>query len=141
GGDDIWARRFRTEPIRALGTPTPGATFFLALDLPSGAGLGYVLLMSTGTAPGLPLPDSRTLHLLPDALLAFCLSFPNGAGLSGFAGFLDATGKATPSLTLPGNGALIGLTLQFAAISLDVTQPTLGLQLRHVTDPVAVTIQ
>jgi hypothetical protein len=141
GGDDIFARRFHTTPITQVGAATPGGTFQLALDLPSGGGLPYVLLMSSGTSPGLLLPDTRTLHLKYDALLAFSLGFPNAAGLSHFVGALDAGGAATASLTLPGSTALLGLTLNFAAVTLDLAQVGLGSQLRHVTDPLAVTIQ
>jgi hypothetical protein len=141
GADDIYARRFMTVPFAVAGNPTPGQAFQLVLDLPSGAGLTYLLLPSLGTVPGIPLPDGRTLHLAPDILFSFALASPNAGGLADFTGVLDGGGAAVGTVTLPGNAALVGLTLHFAVVSLDLAQPTLAQQLRHVTDPLAVTIQ
>jgi hypothetical protein len=42
---------------------------------------------------------------------------------------------------LPGNPNLVGLTLQFAVVSLDLGVVGLGQQLRHVTRSMAIVLQ
>jgi len=140
GSDDVYARRLQVAPLTVGGTVAPGETFTLDLDVDGGAGLDYVILAALGTEPGLPLPDGRTLPLTFDPLLQLSLFNPDGAGFSGLQGVLDDDGEASGSVALPPTGPLCGATLHFAAVTLDLARPSLVAQLRHVTDPVAVTI-
>ncbi len=133
---------YRFSPITRVGAASPGGTFALQLDLPGGAGLYRIMLAALGTLPGLPLPDGRRLHLSYDPLFQFVLAHPDAGGLfTGFVGPIDGSATASASVTLPPNGSLVGLLLQFAVVTLDLSKPTLATQLRHVTDPLAVVIQ
>jgi hypothetical protein len=139
---DVAAQRYRFAPLTPVGPAMPGATLELELDLPSGAGLQYLLLLSLGTSPGLPLPDGRTLQLNYDPLMAFVLANPDGGGaFHRFLGLLPADPSASAAMDLPPNANLVGLPLQFAVVTLDLGQVGLANQLRHVTDPLEVVIE
>lgn len=141
GKTDAWARRWRHAPLLPSGPLAPGGSVDLDLELPGGAGLWRFVLLSLGTAPGLPLPDGRTLELAFDPLLAFVLSAPDGGGaFAGFTGPLGAGGVATAGVSLPPNGALSGLVLQAAVVTLDLGAAGLADQLRHVTHPLALEV-
>ena len=79
--------------------------------------------------------------LAEDVLFNFSLAFPNGGVLNGFQGWLDAAGQATAMVTLPNDPGIVGVTLHFAAVTVDVTQFDLINQLRHVTDAKAVVLR
>lgn len=83
----------------ALPTPLP-----IALQLrssPSRAGAPYVLLSSLlGQGPALALPSGDLLHLQLDAFSLELLGLAGSALLPGFAGVLDASGRASASLHL-----------------------------------------
>ncbi|HZM00518.1 MAG TPA: hypothetical protein VFD43_09735 [Planctomycetota bacterium] len=139
---DVYARRFRFEPLTQLGPAQPGATFGLDLDLPGSAGMYRFVLLSFGAEPGLPLPDGRHLGLNFDALFTFMLGNPTAGGaFTGTIGPMPPGATDTASFALPGNPVLVGLTLQVAALTLDLGQAGLGNQLRHVTRTLPVTIQ
>ena len=139
---DVYARRFRFQPLTQLGPAQAGGSFGVDLDLPGSAGLYRFVLLSFGAAPGLPLPDGRHLGLNQDVLFSFMLTNPNAGGLfSGCVGPMPPDGTDTASFSLPGNPVLVGLTLQMAALTLDLGQPGLANQLRHVTGTLPVTIQ
>jgi len=138
---DIFAQPYRFEPITVGGTPAPGQSFTLDLDLPGGDFLDYILLGSLSTDPGIPLPKGRELALTTDLLFSLTLNFPNAGVFVDFQGSLDGNGRATAQVNLPALPEISGLTMHFAAISLDSSEPTFPKKLRHVTDPVAVTIQ
>jgi hypothetical protein len=100
------------------------------------------VLMALGTSPGLNLPDGRHLALNYDVLFSFMLSNPNAGGaFSGCVGPMPSDSTSFATFTLPGNPALVGLTLQIAALTLDLGQSGLSNQLRHVTSTLPVTIQ
>ncbi len=138
---DIFAQPYRFEPITIGGTPAPGQAFTLDLDLPGGEFLDYILLGSTATSPAIPLPKNRELELAPDVLFQLTLDFPNAGLFVDFQGTLDGNGRATAQVNLPPLPEISGLTMYFAAISLDSSAPSFPKKLRHVTHPVAVTIQ
>jgi hypothetical protein len=142
GKTDAGARRWHHAPLTQLGAATPGGSFSLQLDLPGGAGLWRMVLLALGTQPGLPLPDGRKLELSFDPLFSFVLTTPGGGGaFSGFTGLLGPSASATSSVSLPGNGALVGLVLQSSVVTLDLAGVGLAQQLRHVAHPLAITIQ
>lgn len=142
GKTDAGARRWRHAPLTQVGAATPGGSFSLQLDLPGGAGLYRIVLLALGTQPGMPLPDGRKLELSLDPLFTFSLTVPGGGGaFSGFTGLLDSTASATAGVSLPGNGALVGLVLQASVVTLDLGQTGLAQQLRHVAHPLAITIE
>jgi hypothetical protein len=142
GKTDAGVRAWRHAPLTLAGPAAPGATFGLELDLPGGAGLWRLVLLSLGAAPGIALPDGRTLGLAFDPLLAFVLSSPNGGGaFTGFSAPLDGSATGAASVALPPNPAISGLVLQCAVVTLDLAQPTLSDQLRHVTQALAITVE
>lgn len=137
---DVLAERWRFAPIE-VGPVAIGAPVELSLDLPSGGGLAYVLVGSFGTAPGLPLSDGRTLQLVPDLLFDLTLAIPNdGTVFSGFQGLLDADGRATATILLPPNPNIVGIVMHYAAVTVAATPAANGSVLRHVTQPVSITI-
>ncbi len=141
GKTDAGLRAWRHAPLTPTGTVAPGSTFGIDLDLPGGAGLWRLVLLSLGTQPGLPLPDGRTLELAFDPLLAFVLAVPGGGAFTGFSAALDAGATGVATVTLPANAALSGLVLQSAVVTLDLSQPVLAGQLRHVTHPRPIAIE
>jgi hypothetical protein len=142
GKTDAGVRAWRHAPLTLTGTAAPGATFGLELDLPGGAGLWRLVLLSLGNTPAIPLPDGRTLGLAFDPLLAFVLAEPDGGGaFTGFSAALDASATGAATVALPANPALSGTVLQGAAVTLDLAQPGLASQLRHVTQPLAIAVE
>ena len=139
---DVGLRRWRHAPLTQVGVASPGDTFDIQLDLPGGAGLWRLVLLSLGTTPGIPLPDGRTLELGFDPIFVFSLTVPDGGGaFSGFSGALGPSATATASVSLPANGALVGLVLQSSVLTLDLSQPSVASQLRHVAHPLAIVVQ
>ena len=138
---EIYAKRYAFEPIHLPAPATVGTTFDLDLHFPGGAGYYYFLLGAFSTTPGIPLPDGRVVPLAEDVMFNFSLAFPNGGVLNGFQGWLDAAGQATAMVTLPNDPGIVGVTLHFAAVTVDVTQFDLINQLRHVTDAKAVVLR
>ena len=105
----------------SLAAPAPVA--FELRSSPAQAGAAYWLLASlTGQGPALPLSSSAWLHLAPDALTLAFLDATNSPLLPGFAGVLDASGRAHASMALgalaPLPTALQGLRLHVAPVLL-----------------------
>jgi hypothetical protein len=59
-----------------------------------------VAALSLGLRPGIGLSDGRTVHLAVDPLLLLSLGGLPGI-TTGFAGVLDAAGRAAGTITLP----------------------------------------
>lgn len=139
---DVDARRFRFTPLWQVGTAQTGSSFGMEIDLPGSANLYRIVLLSTGFNPGIPLPDGRKLQLNYDVLLGALLPDPSAGGaFTGCVGPMPADSTDLATLALPPNPALSGMTLQMAAITLDLGQTGgLASQLRHVTNhqPIAV---
>lgn len=85
----------------------------------------YFLLGSLGgTKPGIPLNNSLTLPLLPDAYFMITLAYPNAVLLTGSFGKLDAAGRASAKFTAsalipPG---LVGSTFHHAYVVIGKSQ-------------------
>ncbi|MEM7201594.1 MAG: hypothetical protein AAF628_15095 [Planctomycetota bacterium] len=117
--------------IDANGDPVPGTPYTFDVHSPFEPGSLYANALALSTAPGLPLPDGRTIQLTPDPLFFASLS-PNPA-FQGFLGSLDATGSANLTLALPALPVLQGLTLHSAALTVDLAHPGL---IRQFSAPV-----
>lgn len=129
--------RVTVHRVRTLTTPatslsvSAGGDISLQLDLSADrAGHAYLGAMSlSGAAPGLVLGPGSYLQLQPDAATFMGLAFLTTPILEGFAGTLDAQGRATLSLHWPAGFAagLAGSTLTVAVItSADGKQPGAG---------------
>lgn len=128
--------RFYELPL--LSAPQPlqaGVASPIQLDLPGAGGATYLLLAALATSPSVPVGDGRDLHLAPDVLMQYVLAFPNSALLQGSAGVLDANGAATATLNLPALPQLVGLSLSFAAVTLNAQK------VGTMTDPLTLTVQ
>ena len=106
----------------------------IGIRIPEDAGRSFLLAVSaTGVRPGVPLPDSRSIALVPDVFTAASLTTGLGPYLLGTSGYLSATGMATATLNLNAFGpAVNGLRLWFLAVTLDGAAP---LGIRTITDP------
>jgi len=94
--------------------PHIGTNFGMRLDVPS-ANVPWLGLLSLGNA-GLALDNPRAVPLTPDALFIASL----GLGLNGVT---DAAGKATFSIPIPNNAALVNLGVYAGAVTIDTTRP------------------
>jgi len=101
-----------------------GGTQVLDLDAQdAAAGFGYFVLGSaTGSAPGVPF-GSVLLPLNPDAYTQLTVQLAGSGVFEDSVGFLDAAGRATASLHVPGGlpPTLIGLQLYHAYLTFDPT--------------------
>ncbi|MCP3914076.1 MAG: hypothetical protein GY711_00795 [bacterium] len=99
-----------------------GGTARLVLNLGNtAAGSAYHLYASaSGTSPGttLPIGGGLLIPLNRDRLFDLTESSPDHAGLEGFVGLLDATGRAEASLHAPAGALqpLVGSSLSFCAV-------------------------
>lgn len=78
----------------------------------------YTLLGTSGTGPGFTLPPRIPLNI--DAWTLFATSLANTPVFQGFAGVLDAQGRATSQLRIPGpfKSEIEGLRFSFAVVGL-----------------------
>ncbi len=137
---DVLAKRYRFDPIE-VGPVSIGSPIELALDLPGGDGLPYVMVGSFQTSPGLGLSDGRELELVPDLLFNLTLAIPNnGVVFTNFQGLLDNQGRSSATILLPNNPNIVGVTMYYATVSVAAEPAANGSILRHVTRSVAITI-
>ncbi len=108
--------------LNGSGSPRPGGTVNLDLTAPADSMLPFQLGTSLGTGP-IPI-DQRKLGLSPDGLLVASVSGSLPTVFSGYSGFLDAAGKGTAKLILPGLSVLIGLRLHTAFLTLSGSAPS-----------------
>jgi len=108
--------------VLASGTTRPGDTVALTFRAAGDAGRSYQAATSFGRGP-LPI-DTRHVPLGFDAL--FLLSVQNllGPPVSGYAGRLDRQGEAKGAIHLPSSGALIGVELYTAFVTIDGSAPS-----------------
>jgi hypothetical protein len=117
----------------------PG-TWDLSIHIPEDANRPYLLCVSaTGVRPGLPLPDGRRIHLVPDVFTLLGVSVGLAPYLTGTSGLLDSTGRvkaklATSSLQPAANGT----RLWFLVLTLDPKAPH---GIKTITDPHVVKIE
>lgn len=104
-------------PVRAAAPPSIGATTTMLLDFRSSGGLAYIAAASAGTAPGIPLPDGRTVPVNDDLLFQVSLD-PMQSVFNGMTGNLDALGQGSFQINVPNDPALSGFTAWFSAVTL-----------------------
>jgi len=103
-------------PLIASGTPQPGQTVSLQLDVASDAGFAYQMGTSLGNS-GIPIGGGRVIPLSPDLVLSLSLSGALPTVFQNYAGLLDAQGQATAALALPGVLELAGIQLHNAFVT------------------------
>lgn len=87
----------------------------------------YILALSLGDTPGIPLGDGRTIPLNYDGIFQASLYSPQLLGLANSQGVLNANGEAIVTLTVPNVPAIVGLPIYIGFVTLDLTQPFPGL--------------
>ena len=103
------------------GSPRPGGTVDLFLSASGSAKLPYQLGSSLGTGP-IPI-GTRNLGLSPDALLVVTVFGYLPGIFSGYAGVIDAGGKAKAKINIPSIPALVGVRIHSAFVTLDPQAP------------------
>ena len=91
-----------------------------SLSLPSDAGNTFFCGLSLGSEVGIPIATSRLGSVLvwplrPHVLVATSLQVPS------LWGVLDQAGRGSPSLMLPPDPSLVGLSVSASAVTLDRT--------------------
>jgi hypothetical protein len=100
-------------------TPKIGTTYQMQLRAAQPQGTLFVCAASFGAA-GIPI-DTRKIPLSVDALLLMSFSAP---GLFSFVGMLDGQGNGAPSIHLPNDPSLVGLSLHVAGMTFVGTAPS-----------------
>lgn len=100
--------------------PARGALFSLHVRFASHPGKAYVSAASFSPRPGFTLAG-KWIPLNIDGLFQASLTQPSI--FLNFTGFLDATGRATPSIRIPNATALRGLRIFLATMVLDPQAP------------------
>jgi hypothetical protein len=119
---------YECEPPTSLvasGTPKPGGTISFTLAAGGSPNLVYQLGSSLGTGP-IPI-DTRSLGLSPDNLLVVSVSGALPSIFSGYVGTLDGQGGGQAKINIPAIGALVGLRIHSAFLTLSATAPS-GIQ-------------
>ena len=99
-----------------------GTTAALALSAPEHSGKAYVVGLSTGYFPGIPI-DWRWAPLGLDDLLAYSLT-PGAPFFVGFTGQLDGSGAGGASIQIPIATGLSGASFYAAFAVLDAAAPS-----------------
>jgi N-acetylmuramoyl-L-alanine amidase len=118
------ALRFLLAP-RALEGPAtvpPGGTATFTITEPAFGAAPYLLLAALATSPPTALPDGALLPLAADPLLVASLDPANGL-FAGFAGRLDAGGRAQGTFRCPAIPQLRGLDLFVSGVVLGSANP------------------
>jgi len=112
----------------------------LLMSFPGESGRPYVVGLSvSGTHPGVPLPDGRTIPLNVDGLTAISVTGGLPGMVTGTVGNLDASGTATARLDVtPVAPVLKGLRVIAAAVVADPNAPS---GLAHVSQATGFTIR
>ncbi|HKB14609.1 MAG TPA: VCBS repeat-containing protein, partial [Planctomycetota bacterium] len=111
----LWMRRTLNPVPQQV---APGGTVQLQAELPAQPGQAFHLLLSASVATGFPL-GTRRVPLDLDGLFVASL------GNYSLAGFLDGTGRATRTVTVPPDPSLSGLTFYAAVVTLGPGVPFL----------------
>jgi len=118
-----------------VNTPTPGAIFNVSVRFALHPGKAYLAAAALTSRPGIPV-DTRRIPLNPDNLFAASLLIPQV--FVNFAGTLDASGRAHPSVVIPKIAALRGLRFFLAVVVIDVNAPS---AIAQISQQYGVTIQ
>ena len=108
--------------IVGSGSPSIGNVVTLLLRAPADGGLPYQVGTSLGTGP-IPI-DTRQLGLSLDDLLLVTVRGLLPAVFQQYSGLLDATGRGTAKIAIPGNPGLVGVRLHSAFVTLDASAPS-----------------
>jgi hypothetical protein len=100
-------------------TPKIGTTYQMQLRAAQPANTVFLCAASLGAA-GIPI-DTRKIPLSLDALLVISISTP---GVFNFVGVLDAQGDGAPSIRIPNDPALVGLSMHIAGLTFVGTAPS-----------------
>jgi len=111
----------------------PGQTYRLMVSSPNEPGASYVIALSLGFRPGIPVPGGRKIYLNPDPL--FFYSLTNSGIFSGFRGGLNPRGEAPASVAIPNHPGLSGLRFFASAVTI------VNHQISVISEPLGVTIQ
>jgi hypothetical protein len=117
----------------ATGPARPGAKLTLMASSLNEPGALYVMGLSLGFRPGIPLAAGRKIHLSPDPL--FFYSCKNTGIFSGFQGYLDAKGRGFGHVAIPPIPQLSGVRFFAAMMTL------VGTRISVISEPVGITIE
>ena len=109
--------------LELVGIPQIGTTVNLSVSDWAHPGNKYVLAMSLGTSPGIPLGDGRIIPLNPDIIFLLSLQAGQLIGLRNNINFLNAQGQGTTYWDIPNVPELAGITVYSAAVVIDHTLP------------------
>ncbi len=119
--------------LAARGTIIPGGAIGLDLTVLTDPGATYVIALSFGHGPGIPIGGSRRVYLVPDGL--FRLSLLNAGLFANLQGVLDASGRALGTVQIPALPGLRGVRLFAAAVTIVGATPS------TVTETIGITIR
>jgi len=119
--------------VGGTGRPMRGTAYPIALAFLGESGKPYVAAASLGTLQGIPVRGSRRIPLNPDWLFHFSLRAP--AVFRGFRGTLNATGRASLTVTIPAVPSLRGFRFYLAAVTYDAGG------IRVISEPLGVTVE
>jgi len=133
GATDVFVARIVSTQLTSTGAPRAGGTVtFSLMDDP---GLPYQLGSSLGAGPT-PI-GARAIGLGVDGLLAVSTSGVLPSVFSGYAGLLDASGRAQASVRIPNAPALVGQVVHSAFVT---WKPSAPLGVYSISDPVSFRI-
>jgi hypothetical protein len=104
----------RCSTLVGLGSTAPGGTYTLLLSLPERAGQAYLLASSLSLRPGVTV-GGFGLPINVDPLFLASLTMP--AVFEGYAGTLDASGRAAARIRIPAITGLRGVRVFTAGIT------------------------
>ena len=113
----------RSSMLNIEGSPRVGNTVNFTILEPQQANRTYVLALSFGNAPGIPLGDGRVIPLSYDPLMSLSVQYPSYIGLSNSIGSLDSQGRSIAQWTIPNIPQLAGITVYAAFITIDSALP------------------
>ena len=116
------AKVAQLDGLQGTGTPRPGGTVHLTLTASGSAGLPYQ--MGSALSAGSIRIDSRDFGLSMDNLLVVSTHDQWPTIFSGYRGTLDASGRASAAIHIPGFPALIGARIHCAYVTLDPRAPS-----------------
>ncbi len=109
--------------LEVVGTSRIGTTVNLSVFGLGYEGKKYVLAMSLGNSPGIPLRDGRVIPLNPDIIFLLSIQAGQLIGLREYVNFINAQGQGTTYWDIPNVPELAGITVYAAFVIIDHTLP------------------
>ena len=109
--------------LQSLGIPRIGTTVNFSISDWTHPGKKYILAMSLGTSPGIPLGDGRVIPLNPGIVFLLSIQGPSLIGLRNSINLLNEQGQGTTYWDIPNVPELNGVTVYAAFVVLDHTLP------------------